>query len=58
MLKKLNIRGLRLPNPNGLSRRLSDARFHSFTYLKTDTPEVPELKRTARRKPIGFFVPD
>jgi hypothetical protein len=59
LLQKLGIRDLQLPkSPNGLSRRLSSGRFQSFTFLKPDTPGVPEVKRTSKKKPIGFFLPD
>lgn len=59
LLQKLGIRDLQLPrNPNGLSRRLGGGRFQSFLFLKTDTPGVPELKRTSKKKPIGFFLRD
>jgi hypothetical protein len=54
-LLKLNLRNLRLPNAQGLSRRLNSSKFESFTFLPTDT--VPEVKRTANRRPIGFFRP-
>jgi hypothetical protein len=57
-LHKLNRRELLLPRTaQGLSRRLNSAQFRAFTFLATDTPTVPQLKRTAPRKPIGFFVP-
>jgi hypothetical protein len=58
-LQKLGIRDLQLPkNPNGLSRRLSSGRFQGFTFLRTDTPGVSEVKRRSKKKPIGFFLPD
>jgi hypothetical protein len=55
-LQKLNLRNLRLPNAQGLSRRLNSSKFRSFTFLPTDT--VPEVKRSANRRPIGFFRPE
>jgi hypothetical protein len=58
-LQKLYLRDLALPkNAQGLSRRLKSCRFQALTFLPTDTPGVPLLKRTADRKPIGFFRPN
>jgi hypothetical protein len=58
-LQKLSLRDLNLPkNAQGLSRRLNSCKFRSFTFLPTDSEGVPSLKRTSRRKPIGFFLPD
>jgi hypothetical protein len=58
-LQKLNLRHLNLPKtPQGLSRRLKSCTFQTFTFLPTDTPGVPELKRISARRPIGFFRPD
>jgi hypothetical protein len=57
--QKLNLRDLSLPKTaQGLSRRLRSCRFRSLTFLPTDTEGVAALKRTAHRKPIGFFRPD
>jgi hypothetical protein len=57
-LQKLNRRELQLPrSAQGLSRRLNSAQFREFIFLPTDAANVEELKRTARRKPIGFFLP-
>ncbi len=53
MLQKLRLYDLKLPNPNGLSARLRSAKFKAFRFLTTDS--VEELKRTANKKPIGFF---
>lgn len=43
-------------NSSGLTRRLRSARFSRFRFLDCDS--TPQLKRTAKRRPIGFFVPD
>jgi hypothetical protein len=44
---------------NGLSKRLSSERFCSLKVVKEmDAPEHKELKRTASRRPIGFFIPN
>src|SRR5262245_24286920 len=46
-LQKLNLREPKLPTTaNGLSRRLSSSRFHSIVYLRTDTENIPVLRRT------------
>lgn len=46
-------------NANGLSRRLSSAKFRGFKFLTEATaPHVEQLKRVATKRPIGFFVPD
>ena len=56
MLQKLRLPNLPLPlNAQGLSRRLADSKFRAFTFLKTGTDGMPQLKRTTERKPIGFF---
>lgn len=58
MLQKLKLPNLTLPqNPQGLSRRLADANFRAFTFFKTDSEGMPQLKRKSGRKPIGFFRP-
>jgi len=65
-LQKLNIRGLGLPkNAQGLSRRLDDGQFLSFTVLTAErlkeenAPDVPEaLKRRNSNRPVGFFFQD
>jgi len=58
MLQKLKLPNLILPqNPQGLSRRLADSNFRAFTFFKTDTEGMPQLKRKSARKPIGFFRP-
>ncbi len=55
-LQKLNVRELRLPrNAQGLSRRLGSCKFRSLTFLPTDAKDVPAVKRTADKRPIGFF---
>ena len=59
MLQKLRLPNLPLPvNAQGLSRRLADSKFRAFTFLKTDTDGMRQLKRKAGNKPIGFFLPD
>lgn len=46
-------------NASGLSHRLKSSRFTAFQVLFPETaPEVPEMKRTRKGRPIGFFVPD
>jgi hypothetical protein len=58
-LQKLGIRDLQLPkSPNGLSRRLDSCRFKGFKFLKTDTPGLTALKRSGRKRPMGFLLPD
>ncbi len=58
MLQELRVPNLTLPlNPQGLSHRLADSRFRAFTFFKTDTEGMPQLKRKSGRKPIGFFRP-
>lgn len=56
-LQRLRLSDRTLPrNEAGLGRRLRSAKkFNAFTFLDTDTPEVPELRRTATKRPIGFF---
>jgi hypothetical protein len=57
-LKYLRRDHVSLPStPKGLSNRLNSTSFHSFVYL---TPErAPDLlRRSANRRPIGFFVPN
>ncbi len=59
MLQRLRLGNLVLPqNAQGLRRRLADAKFRAFTFFKTDTDGMPQLKRTEGKKPIGFFRPD
>ncbi len=56
LLQKLNLRDLKLPrNAQGLSRRLGSCKFRSLTFLPTDAKDVPAVKRTADKRPIGFF---
>ncbi len=58
MLQRLRLGNLVLPkNAQGLSRRLADAKFRAFTFFKSDTEGIPQLKRTEGKKPIGFFRP-
>lgn len=59
-LENLNLRDGILPRtPNALSRRLHDGKFVGFEVVDEESaPELSALTRTARRKPIGFFMPD
>lgn len=59
-IQRLQLRDRDLPRTaNGLSRRLRSNTFKSFQVLDANiAPELPDLKRTARKRPIGFFVPD
>ena len=58
-LQRLNLRDRTLPkNETGLGRRLRSAKFKGFVFLDTDTPNLPVLQRTARKRPVGFFVED
>jgi hypothetical protein len=51
----------RLPLPQdgkGLSRRLKSGKSSKFEVLDQDrAPEIPELKRSASRRPLGIFIP-
>jgi len=57
---KTDNRDRKLPeNATGLGRRLSSAKFKSFSFVNDETcPDVPKLRRTSRRRPIGFFLAD
>jgi hypothetical protein len=58
-LQKLNLRDLNFPKTaQGLSRRLNACKFQALVFLPADSAGVPSVKRTSRRKPIGFFRPD
>jgi hypothetical protein len=47
------------PTPEGLSRRLRGMTSLKFKVLNEKTaPQIPFLKRTTNRRPIGFFVVD
>lgn len=60
------LQGLGLPNrivipdtANGLSRRLRSSTFRAFRFLDEErAPYLPILKRTSKRRPIGFFFED
>jgi hypothetical protein len=60
ILKRYFPRDLALPqNANGLGRRLRSARFRELKFLDNDpNPPLPQLKRTANKRPIGFFMAD
>jgi hypothetical protein len=60
MLQEQNPRDQQLPRtPQGLGRRLRSVRFRAFKFLDHDlAPELPTLTRTAKSRPIGFFVQD
>lgn len=46
-----------LKTPSALGRRLRSAKFRAFIVLDSESaPELPLLKRTAKSRPIGFFV--
>jgi hypothetical protein len=59
-LRKRGVPEWQLPRvPKGLSRRLSSAKFRGFKFLHEESaPQIPQLKRTSAKRPIGFFVPD
>lgn len=62
LLKRLQ--ELKLPlslpkTPTGLAHRLRSSNFKSFVVLdEKNAPDIPALKRTARKRPIGLFFPD
>ena len=58
ILQEQNPRDQQLPRtPQGLGRRLRSARFRAFKFLDHDlAPELPTLTRTAKSRPIAFFV--
>jgi hypothetical protein len=58
MLQEQNGRDQRLPKtPTALSRRLRSARFRNFKFLDAESaPGLPQLRRTAKSRPVGFFV--
>jgi hypothetical protein len=60
LLQKQNLKDRSLPqNATGLSRRLRSCRFRSFVMLdEKSAPDLPNLRRTAKTKPIGFFIED
>jgi hypothetical protein len=60
MLQRLRLYDRTLPvTPNGLSRRLHSAKFRAFRFLDCESaPELEQLRRTAKRRPIGFFFED
>jgi hypothetical protein len=61
LLNELKRSGLlNLPrNPKGFSNRLLSEKFRGFMVVReADAPEHKELKRTASRRPIGFFIPN
>jgi hypothetical protein len=59
-LRKTCPRDIALPkNSTGLGRRLRSAKFRAFQFLNHEiAPDLPQLNRTATKRPIGFFVPD
>ena len=60
MLKQHFPRDLALPkNPTGLGRRLHSANFRALKFLEQESaPQLEQLKRTASKRPIGFFIAD
>jgi hypothetical protein len=60
MLRALEQRDLQLPkNESGLSRRIKSGRFTSITVLDQDNaPDMPELRRKGRLRPLGIFIAD
>ena len=60
MLRRNFSRDLALPkNATGLGRRLRSAHFRGLKFLEEDSaPQLVQLKRTAYKRPIGFFVAD
>ncbi len=60
LLRKRASRDIALPrNAAGLSRRLRSAKFRTLRFLDEESAEqFPILKRTAHKRPIGFFVED
>jgi hypothetical protein len=60
MLRRTFSRDLALPkNAIGLGRRLRSAHFRGLKFLDEDSaPQLAQLKRTASKRPIGFFVAD
>lgn len=59
-LRELNLHDLQLPkSASALGRRIHSATFCSFRVVDEDkAPDIPMLRRSARKRPIGFFVPD
>ena len=59
-IKKLDPHNRDIPKTGGgLSKRLHSCTFLLFQVLDDKSaPEFPELKRTATKRPIGFFVED
>jgi len=46
-------------NATGFGRRLRSAQFQVLRFLDQDlAPQIAQLKRTAQKRPIGFFVAD
>lgn len=46
-------------NAAGLSRRLRSAPFRTLTFLDRDlAPQIAQLRRTAKKRLIGFFEAD
>jgi hypothetical protein len=45
--------------PAGLGKRLRSTSFAGFVFLEEDSaPDLAVLKRTHKRRPIGFFIED
>jgi hypothetical protein len=49
---------MNLPNAGGLGRRLKGTFLHFKVLDEKDAPDIPALKRTKNRRPIGFWVED
>lgn len=58
-LQELNLRDQPLPkSPSALGRRVHGGTFRSFLVLDEDkAPDIPMLRRSAAKRPIGFFFP-
>jgi hypothetical protein len=60
LLQKRSTQETAIPrNATGLSRRLRSAKFRAIQFLDEESaPGLPQLRRTAKKRPIGFFLTD